>query len=130
MATLELKGQDIFKNTSCVFFTGPWHYFVRATGSGYAAQVTLDAADVTCGDPWVAQVRAENEMGPGPPAWYTTLVRITDLPMSFYCAFALLRFLVKNDTIHSAFFPQTPKVATSLHAVGTIPWLENDDNRW
>lgn len=43
------------------------------SGSGYAARITLSA--VTCDEPWVAQVRAQNEMGPGPPTWYTDLVR-------------------------------------------------------
>lgn len=42
--------------------------------SGYAAAVTLSEADVTCGEAWAVRVRSVNEMGEGPPDWYSAVV--------------------------------------------------------
>lgn len=50
---------------------------IATAGSGFAAEIGLDEESLTCGDPWLARVRAVNEMGPGPPEWYPTVVRFS-----------------------------------------------------
>lgn len=43
-------------------------------GSRYATMVNFSEDDVTCGDFWAARVRSVNEMGKGPPHWYSSVV--------------------------------------------------------
>lgn len=43
-------------------------------GSRYATMVNFSDGDVTCGEAWAARVRSVNEMGKGPPHWYSSVV--------------------------------------------------------
>lgn len=56
--------------TAAADMAGP----VREGDNTHAATVSLKDAGLICGEAWFVRVRAVNEMGQGPPEWYSIVV--------------------------------------------------------